>query len=239
MNADITPLVAASMETPDTSPTACNLLKLYFFTHQTRKYEFRFSTVVALDHLLSSRSTRLGAWNPSDERCDDNSALLPDISITVRLDVYSPTLELLKLEYPTQAYHANMVNVGIWLQRYLRRLYPTDKTDFMLQRTLLEAPFMTTFFTELQYGFYQTSIGTTLPPTVAVYLMSNALCLHQLLPADFSSLCDRPPSLRLLRTVRDVLNGWTMCRFEGRYEPDTCLHESADDQVSAANPKPT
>ena len=172
----------------------------------------------------------------------------------------------------------------------LKKQYPRQKTGFMLMRTNCEAPFMTTMFSELPVLF-TTYDTTTLPPTLAVYLMVNALHQHGLTPEVFVRLChdERPPPglfgspfgpplahLRptfgqsdalpqlgdvrtLLNTVRDILCGWTACRYEvsvalfsglslagcssptaaqGRYEPDTCLGKDSDHQPFKNTCKP-
>ena len=116
----------------------------------------------------------------------------------------------------------------------LQKRYPHNKTGFTYMRTNCEAPFMTTLFSELPV-FFSTNNTTSLPPTLAVYLMVNALHQHGLTPQDFVRLChETTPSkedLRLLlNTVRDILCAWTACRYEGRYEPDTCLGKDSDHQ---------
>ena len=64
-------------------------------------------------------------------------------------------------------------------------------------RTNCEAPFMTTLFSELPV-FFSTNNTTSLPPTLAVYLMVNALHQHGLTP-------QVPNSLRKSYTTRRAL----------------------------------
>ena len=186
-----------------------------------------------------------GVWDPASQYCDENGKVLEEVTARVKmLSVMSapPGVGLVPLPYPTAKHHAVVTRIGDWIQSYLASTYPAQKTGFTLQRTLLVAPFMSALFTDLQTLFYAVH-GTTLPPTVAVYLMINALRVHRMRPEDFERLCHKPnrttsDAFRLLRLIRDVLVGWTMCRVEGRYNPDTCLGKPSDDQPCKNTSKP-
>ena len=128
-----------------------------------------------------------GVWDPASQYCDENGKVLEEVTARVKmLSVMSapPGVGLVPLPYPTAKHHAVVTRIGDWIQSYLASTYPAQKTGFTLQRTLLVAPFMSALFTDLQTLFYAVH-GTTLPPSVAVYLMINALRVHRMRPEDF------------------------------------------------------
>ena len=225
-------------------------MKIFAYYRQPTRYEFICSGVVPMHKLASLKpmaEERINTWRAAEESCDSKQLSMGGISFSLKINKtisYPPNESVIPVSLPTpnRGYHTDVKRVAEWLDKTFQKMYPANTSGFTMMRSNCEAPFMTTLFSDLP-AFFSANNYTTLPPTIAVYLMVNALHQHGLTPNAFTALCCecRPSPNRtrlLLNVVRDVLCAWTMCRYEGRYEPDTYLGKASDHQPFKNSCKP-
>lgn len=224
--------------------TLCNSVKMQFFqccyleTNKEARRDFVFASAFPLQALwqgMGYHAEQYGVfnYNPSEGvECDT----LPNIRVLVYNTRPHPSLSgnihILKLAGPDVEHHIRMRHITFWIQDVLEhRLFPHQKTSWFNLRTYLRDYCSTFFFQDLHQIYrMQNASTTTLPPTVALYALCNALIVNGVCPPDFMTM-EKKGDLRLLmRIVRDTLACWTMCTYEGLYWPDKSRNQDVEDQ---------
>ena len=221
---------------------AFDLLKIHFFTKLPQKIERRYTCSAPLSGIIkrmrekNTDGLRLEAWSRADAKCEQLDRGLEDVCIEImkpKVWIHQSINEKVNLKAvkPLRRAHCRRVKyIGNWIATQLKDMYPDLKTGFINIR--VPGPDWELLYPDTQRMF---SLGEcNLPPSLALYVVCNALRMHSLTPDTFMRMATTPADARqvelLLNVTRDVLAPWTMCRVEGRYYPDTCLGKDCDDQ---------
>ena len=219
-------------------PTLCDTLKLHFHSQRADALEMRYAATIPLTSLRPGLSHTLGAWTTAEPDCDKTGQNAHGVDITLTV-VYAQAARvrpmLIPSVLPDVAHHTGMKAVGNWVADVLGATYGEKCTGFINIRTVLQDRCMTTFFPDIP-GIIQPQLGTTLPPTLAIYSVCNALRVHRISPSTF--LRSTRDTGLVLRLVRDMLVPWTMCRLEGQYAADLWCGKACEDQPFTNSLKP-
>ena len=228
------------MGTQPQPPTLCDALKMHFHSQRNETLEMRYASCVPLRSLSAGRRNCLGAWTTAQPECDHTGEYLDGVSVEIMAKLVEPEVGLLascliQAVLPDKAHHVKMKRIGNWIADVLSTTYGSGCTGFVNVRTVLQDRCMTTFFSDIP-SIVEPSMGTTLPPTLAVYSVCNALRVHRMSAAEFLRNLQEPALV--LRLVRDMLTPWTMCRVEGRYAADVWCGKACEDQPFTNSLKP-
>ena len=218
-------------------------LKLHFMSHKRsspKQLEFRFGTYLSLpdmQRLHPDEYLKVGLWNANE--CDAKRKALEGMALLclpVQVQNLPPKMYTPQHWSPAEHYEA-LAFIGDFLQDTLCACdQHAASTQFSNLRSYARDYGSCALFPDM-YRLYHTSY-TTLPPVFACYLLQNALQSHnmacatlmELLRCEKEAQSDKHGILLLLRVLRDVLVGWTMCRYEGKYMADRCCGKNVEDQ---------
>ena len=230
-----------SMELPPSAACSTSVLKLQFFTKKEGGHDFRYSTFIDLSAIRHEGkgpqpACCVGLWNAN--LCDYDEAPVPDTALVCipNKPVQLPK-ELQAVEWSPLQHYKEMTKIGNHLQNRLHECDPSCKgNEFSNLRSYCRDYGVVALFPDLHHVFY--TQGTTLPPVLACYLLQNALLCHRVPHAQLWDILRQeergtatPEQISaLVKTLRDVFAGWTLCQYEGKYLADTCGGKSVEDQ---------
>ena len=110
--------------------------------------------------------------------------------------------------------------------------FASHHTLFKNLRTYTRLPFFPPNFTDLPVLWAHAD--SPMPPEIPLYLIANAAIVHDFTVTEVLVHLPRLENIRtprLLRFVRDILMGFTMCLTEGLYQADTTYGFPSDDQA--------
>ena len=236
----------ASMRAHKERPKLLNSsVNVQFFDACKRKVtnipDFLYSSVFPLSEIEGGRlSGPWGLWNSNLDSCDGMEgyslqgyrlmvkdckplALPREISLRNSEDA------------PSSKTHSDFILVAHWLHQALNHFYAEEKTTFNYLRTFGRNPWSDMFLFDLQ-PFFKDEGGTNLPPTLALYILCNALIVHGLNPKSYFESVSSKEGLhskrdieRWLEVNRDILMAFTMCLVEGKYRDDLRLNKVVED----------
>jgi hypothetical protein len=245
-----------SPKTDDLNVSLCNSVKVHFYniadnastetiydTKSDNKRDFLYSSAFPIDILRTKtydeqdgnqRPNIFGVFNYNYDQTSVN--IIPQIRLLVyNFDTIKipPSITLLAIEGPNKDSHEKVEAFGDWMADVLKLSCPDIQSTFFCIRTICRDYANTTFFHKLPTLFK--TQDSFLPPSLACYMACNSMIVNKMDPSFFES--DSLFSMKnsqnipiLLRILRDIIVGWTMCIYEGFYYGDTSVGQSVEDQ---------
>ena len=213
-----------------------NSMKMEFFIHKDDRQNFMFATCCPVSFLTDKRAYLLGCWNANNSACDEKLLPIPDVLVCLYGNVTTIGKELPPaLEWNPHQHMEDLRTLSDWLQKQIKSSIPKTNTSFSNMRTFCRGYGVQALFQDI-HSIFIAEEGTTLPPVLACYALSNALICHNITPIALSHHIlrllhgDRNSVQVVMNVTRDVLACWTQCSVEGKYMPDECLGQEVEDQ---------